>query len=359
MGKVEYTEERTKLIYEMLHHIYFQAEGTKGITFYHYTNTETLPYILRKDGIYLRFSKVDRLNDKFEGKEIMFFFHKAVEELKIEKKNDSAFILYLSEIEDCTPQSEFRFYIFEKNGLCDTVPPMKPYDQYVCCFSKNPDSVDIWRSYSKDSNGCGCRIEFSDNIVDENNEQIAADPYEVERFSFARVIYNNTEKVRKLKENIEWYYTNKDDIICKNLPLLTSKQYVETMLFAAKLVFKHECFESEDEIRIIYTYPRFTPEEKLTMGEEKLTMGKESQKVQSPEVKCRMKDGIAIPYFDYKMATNSTNSTSIPVRSIELSPLYPLEKTEAIQNIRDCLSVQGYDKYKIKMTKSQLPLRYY
>jgi hypothetical protein len=56
--------------------------------------------------------------------------------LKKEKKDDTAFLAFVSSIENCTPQSEFRFYAIDENNMFDTVPELKPYDQYVCSFSK-------------------------------------------------------------------------------------------------------------------------------------------------------------------------------------------------------------------------------
>jgi hypothetical protein len=89
--EIQYTEKE-KLLKEMMDHIYFAGKDTKETKdtkpkhFYHYTNAETLPYIFRKDGIYLRFSRFDRLNDMSEGEEITALFSTAITELKKEKK---------------------------------------------------------------------------------------------------------------------------------------------------------------------------------------------------------------------------------------------------------------------------------
>jgi hypothetical protein len=120
------------------------------------------------------------------------------------------------------------------------------------------------------------------------------------------------------------------------------------MLFATRLAFKHKCFKSEQEIRAVFIYPRYVPEEIKEMG-----AGKE---IQAPEITCRIKNGITIPYFDYNM---KDLKNKIPVNSITLSPLYPLTEEEGIRNIKDFLFVQGYAEAPIKISKSKLPLRYY
>jgi len=123
---------------------------------------------------------------------------------------------------------------------------------------------------------------------------------------------------------------------------------IENMLFAARLAFKHECFKSEEEIRAVFTYPKYTEEEKQEMGTVK--------KIQAPEIKCRIKNGITIPCFDYNM---TDLKEKIPVNSIALSPLYPLTEAEGARNIKDLLSTQGYGNIEGDILKSKIPLRYY
>lgn len=267
-------------------------------TIFHYTNIDTLFKILDKDKIKLWFSKYDCLNDLSEGKEVRQSFNMAVKSFE-----DNIFYKNIYNIKPSTA-------IFENR--------INYNDPYICCFSSQKDSLDLWRSYSKNLN-YGCNIGLKTKFL---NKELKNNGYLT--VAIQKVLYEKTEKLNYWKEKIkkvyESYYLKYDD-------LEDSVKILSFLLAKKRFIFKHKCFQSENESRAI----AYIPDNKLNT------------------VQYRTKDDMIIPYIEFEFDTKCLSS-------ITFSPLIK-HKSQTLQALKKYLDINGYKK-NIKIDFSKLPIRF-
>lgn len=162
---------------------------------YHYTTTTSLDGIIKNDGIYLRATHYQHLNDKYE----IVWCLKSLRELCEEIKNLS--------------DEEFQLY--------HNTP-------YIISLCTSEDDFNMWRLYG--DNGKGIMLCFDYKMIQEISKLI---PETV----FGKVIYSsNEERKEKYKQAID------------NYDIITTNDHVED-LFAACAFVKKDSYKIENEER--------------------------------------------------------------------------------------------------------------
>lgn len=299
--------------------IFFNANQDKPL--YHYTSPDGLLGILKSDKIALWFSKYDCLNDSSEGKHIIAIHKETVNLLLKSGEIDKSFY---DTIIDCKPSIQRHFARPPQNEGGGIDHFSKSFDTYLCCFSNNPDSIDMWRHYIKNNTCNGFCIDFSPQLFNNIGKIQISSNYQESRIQLGEVVYDDDKKIEILKAEIlqlkverktrEW-----------EIPIIMS-----TILLECQFFLKHKCFESEKEIRAIYTVSTGD----VDIGEKK------------PTLKYRTNAGVIIPYFEVE----------IPKEHLQSIKLSPLMSDSAENSLDSYLKNNGYTNYTID--KSTLPIRY-
>ena len=285
---------------------------------YHYTSPEGLINILDKKQLW--FSRFDCLNDASEGKYIQEVFSKTILKLRKEKEVDETF---LNAIEDVKPNFLHFFRItgqpkdFNKDVqvIRGVRKASKPY---LCCFSRNRDSLPMWNYYSKGDQFEGYNIGFHYEETLQIHENIEV----------MRVIYRESEQIQILKEEIKniaaMFYgdQNSADLCRYNLVAILSARAIQ---------FKNKAFEHEQEMRLVYWEPE---------DDNNIEVDKET-------VYYRQKRGIVIPYL-------KTGFDKEQIRSLTIGPLIQADIAE--KTVNDMLMNKQFSR--IKITHSDIPIRY-
>ncbi len=128
---------------------------------FHYTSPDSLVEIINAKQLW--FSRFDCLNDTGEGKYIQEIYARVLDKLRSENQIDGDF---LNKVEGVKP-SYCRFFRQPgKQGTKsdDGVTVYEGFDvttkPYICCFSKEDDSLPMWNYYSKNGSYEGYNIGF-------------------------------------------------------------------------------------------------------------------------------------------------------------------------------------------------------
>lgn len=127
---------------------------------YHYTSAEALMSIIQENGIHLRFSQYDCLNDANEGGEAVRIQKEICEEL-IKENTEGQVLELIEKIAEVTPR--YNALIAPKHGKPGEVTikdgklsgeaSITVYNSetipYICCFSKSKDSLPMWNCCCK------------------------------------------------------------------------------------------------------------------------------------------------------------------------------------------------------------------
>jgi len=206
-------------------------EDMKSISLYHYTNANALLSIIssgpkkmeRIKSLSLRFSRVDYMNDIYDGGEIFnFIFHECLQNELVDIKE--SFKQYIKEMVE-----------LYHSGIYSNTKRVS----YVCSLTFDGDSLPMWRNYS--SSGGGYNLKFDSRILEEHS----LDGYLPEMTLIPVVYdYNVMFKIIKsllIKLSIFWNEDNKnrfDDLL-------------HNFISTSKLSFKHPSFSHEQEIRLV------------------------------------------------------------------------------------------------------------
>lgn len=287
---------------------------------YHYTTSESLMGILQKEKICFWFSKHDCLNDCSEGKEMIEHYKNACKELKDNKKINKFFYDNISNLK---PRNLISF--FSKKNNTTTKVESLDYDAYICCFSKDNDSLGLWRYYAKNNKyegyNIGCKSEIFEKKI--NDVWFGNNKEKYNLSNLKKVIYDDEEKKKHYKDTIiNCYESYELGLSLKRISLFLSDVLLET-----QLLFKHKCFESEKEVRAIM----YIPKEKSGY-----------------DIKYRIRNGIIVPYIEVTVENKKHLS------DITIAPL--LNDEIAKVNLEQYLNANGYKNIEVK--NSKLPIRF-
>ncbi len=278
--------------------------------FYHYTSPEGLEGILDKNNLW--FTRYDCLNDYTEREYIFEVFTSVCERLKNNGQISSDFYNEIVKLK--ADNEEILSFPNDRHDY-------KSFncDYYICCFSKNQDSLPMWNYYTKGNRFEGYNIKFSMHLVD-NYKQKYGNNIEIEAFS---VIYDSEEQEQKIEEAILILF----NLLEENVDMLDIKSCLLHFLKKHSFLFKKECFKHEEEVRIVITLPKG--------GNEYIP------------IHYRIVKGNFVPYIELEFEKDF-------VYGITIGPLINMEITKNI--LSEYLAQNNYVVTDIKM--SDIPIRY-
>jgi len=241
---------------------------------YHYTSPDAFLKII--SGKKIRFTRFDCLNDYSEGTLVKQLYSICLLEMLDTGEISKEFYESVKELD-----------ISSKTLVDDKKCFYRPVDTdfYVCCFSEDPDALQMWQYYSKGGNYEGYNIGFNTSSL--RNAYYAS-------LNICHVEYNEDKQKRFIKEAIrvcDWQSRKEKVLITIEL------QY---QLSVMNICFKKACFAGEKEIRAIMDVSR-SPEAKDQMR---------------PPIEYRIGHGLMIPYFDLLFKPESIEEITIgPVTS--------------------------------------------
>lgn len=201
--------------------------------------------------------------------------------------------------------------------------------RYVCSFSRNPDSLAMWNYYSKGNRYEGFNLGFFADLMRESVD-LQLQPYE-SKVHLYPVVYDRNEQEKLIH-----------DFICKITEVFKDgdeeilRYMVSNQLLKWALVFKNECFQHEEEIRLI-----------VDVGIQKY----ESQKhIPQITTNYRISNGYTIPYIILPIEKHCLSYATI-------GPLnYDSDNKEAqLSILSERLSSGGYC---AEEQCSEIPVRY-
>lgn len=306
---------------------------------YHYTSPKVIMDIIREEGVILRFSRYDCLNDTSEGKEAVTIQQEVCEALKAEYEGNSVKLGLLEKIaaqrpdfksiyvENCDPKDPA--HQTDSGNACVTLHSVSAVP-YICSFSRARDALTMWNYYTKGTHYEGYNVGLD---VEDLSPEVY-DPSADERCSCVRgpkpglkcewwsVIYDKDLQREKIRPEVE--------------RILRTGEFSEAE-YAAQLNnwairFKNEIFRHEKEERLIC----YVPEE--SAGETDL----------DDYIRFRVVNGCLVPYLDVLISDKSA------LREITIGPL--IEDKLAVNTMELFLRLKGYPG--VKIYTSEAPIRY-
>ena len=273
----------------------------------------------KEDCISLWFTHSMFLNDSSEGIDIDRIYPTACKNLLLSGEIDETVFEELNQFVITDKR------IFKLKNDTDTKTHIKelPYDTYICSFSRDPDSLEMWRYYTKGETGLsiGLRkglLSNSDLFNKKHKNRIGT-------FEVADVIYNEQEKQYLVEEGIRRAIREPD---IKN----GLNGSLNSNLYKYRYTFKHPCFQSENEVRMML----FVPKDSSSF----IKYGRSAF-----QISYRTSNGMLIPYIKLDFPKES-------LFSVLLSPLSSETNT---------ISVEQYIspfKKNVRIEKSSLPMRF-
>ncbi len=215
---------------------------------------------------------------------------------------------------------------------------------FVCCFSKEEDSLQMWQYYSKGGNYEGYNIGFRlKNLLNVNSQFV----------QIGAVIYDESIQKEYIKQVITSAFKDFHYNLEKNAELIEDREHflntilviLRERLIRLSCFFKRACFSGEKEIRIVLEVPL---EEKY-----RDLFWLESETTEEPvQIKYRISHAMLIPYIEVKI--NPNNIESVTIGPITSSKDIGLAKN--IEIVRD-FTLSNL-KHEIKVTSSSIPVRF-
>ena len=279
-------------------------------TVYRYSSPTVFEKTLSKKTLW--FTRGDCFNDYEDGEVVSKLYLDCLKELLVEKIIDEEFFV-------AAAMTEIKHLVWLVGEDIATQIECKPF---VCCFSTEKDSLQMWQYYSKGGNYEGYNIGFR------LNEILRVNPFFVE---VGAVVYDEQTQKEYIKRAISAAYRDYHD----NLSNIQDLRYDQKMLLdyelsalrsnLAKLscFFKRPCFSGEKEIRVVIKVPT---EEKFR-GQ--TWSGVKSQK-ENVKINYRFQQALMIPYIE--MPINPHSIESVTIGPITSSKNVALEKNADVVN---------------------------
>lgn len=308
--------EQFKILMAMdVHYMPSEYEGN----IYHYTSPIGFQSILFGDrlAVCLWASRYDCLNDASEGT--------VAEEILQEVSMD---LLVKKEI------SKEVYDVFTSVKTSRTIPLLREAggelkatraecNRYICSFSKNSDSLSMWNYYSKGNKYEGFNIGFcSKGLKDDVRDFFRGT--EAKSYIYP-VVYKKDDQKKLIERSL---LKLKDFYSEENIPRI--RAIIATRLLDWGLVFKKECFQHEEEVRVI------------------VDIAKRERQI---SVNYRINSGYVIPYIELKIEKQEVSSVSIGPLQGEGNRV-----NKQIGIMKEMLNANGYALAGVK--HSTIPIRY-
>lgn len=299
---------------------------------FHYTSPDGLLGILQEKGPTLWFSQYDSLNDTTEGTHAIDVYQRACKELLENGTIDRHFYQAICKVKPMTKE----MFLYDSKSLQGdetsvdeiTITDYFRFEEgqkYVCCFSKNRDSLPMWNYYTKGDKYEGYNIGFCFWRTRQSDVQNCfGKGYSIDFFT---VIYDDEIKKKIIRDKLAEIYSFYKRV-AEDSTLQRIQSDLSYYLGALNLKFKQDCFKHEKEVRAVLTIPK--------------------NSTQFP-VEYRSKAGYIIPFIRLHFPKEV-------VSGITVGPL--LNDKVAEKNIRQFAEAHGYliDGNDIQLSK--IPIRY-
>ena len=295
---------------------------------YHYTSPNVIMSIIREEGIILRFSRYDCLNDTSEGKEAVAIQHEVCELLKKEYEGNASRIKLLDRISAMRPD-------FKSIYVEDSVSAVP----YICSFSRERDALTMWNYYTKGTHYEGYNVgieveglclEVLDHeaggtgpsaCLSESGSCGAGKPeLKCEWWS---VVYDKHQQADKIRTEIERILSSGS---------FSESEYV-ALLNNWAIRFKNEIFRHEKEERLICYVPENDEQSGADLDD---------------FIRFRVVNGCLVPYLDVLVPDKGA------LKEITVGPL--IEDQLALNTMELFLRLKGYSD--VKLHTSEAPIRY-
>ena len=283
-------------------------DGSNSIL-YHYTKPEKLLSILESGTI--RFSNALYLNDKEEVTYSYKLIFNLIDEMP--ELNQDLF----SKIKE-NFYSKYTNIINGSNDFC------YKYEYYTISFSTEADNLTLWNNYAKGQNYTGYNIGFC-------KKDLIADMVKIGFNSvYGNIIYDRKKQITVLKLIFEKWNKQYEKALksSKNQDKLVDIVFeLIDILSIISLFFKNPHFKDEKEYRIIFINNFGTNFAKQT--------------------KICEKNGLFVPYIEYKFLKKTVNS-------INIGPTLD----ESIFYTSTCRMLSNFGYEKKTVNRSKIPLRF-
>jgi hypothetical protein len=307
---------------------YFDIQHEQPI--YHYTSPDGLLGIVKDKGVNLRFTRYDCVNDLSEGRDVVRCYSLACRELFDEGVIGSNFYDAVHDIElDISAVMSFNInkrlsLSGRESDIGEENMPLR-CEAYICCFSRNGDSLPMWNYYSKKGVNQGYNVGFDSGLTERENIILENESINMEMVS---VIYNDDEKINDIKRIIEAVYKKYgSEPDCVNCRLLISDELKKRMFR-----FKSQFFAHEQEIRLVLYVPVEFPED--------------FSETERLRIKYTSQNGYLIPYVDILYEKELLSR-------ITVGPL--LEKDISIRTLE---TIKTNYSYGYEIITSSVPIRF-
>lgn len=284
----------------------------------------------------LRFTRGDCFNDYEDGEVVKKLYIDCLSELIKEEKIDQEFFV-------AAAMTEIKHLVWLVGDDLAKQIECKPF---ICCFSEEKDSLQMWQYYSKSGSFEGYNLGFR------LNELVHVHPYFVE---IGAVVYDEEIQKRCIKRSISTSFKDyQENVRLKETQQIEISQeqllHYELGVLRSRLAklscfFKRPCFSGEKEIRVVIKVPI---EEKYR---DSTWSGKKDQE-KNVEIKYRIQQALMIPYIELPINPRSVECVTIgPITS---SKNIALEKNADVVNE----FVTGRLGRSIPVLSSSIPVRF-
>lgn len=296
----------------------------------HYTSPSGLMGIFNDSKPNLFFSQYDSLNDTKERKDIIealrYYCDKQLKNNIMSKKlYDDIMPISTSDLFSITRNKKEKI-VLDNGNIVNDVTSMT-YEEcytYICSFSKNNDSLPMWKMYSKADHYEGFCIEFASTNFTYNN--CYKNGFNIELHT---VIYDEQQKFDLIDKVISPIIKLYDSASRQDKEYLLSM--ITEMIRKFQFVFKNKSFSYEEEVRAILHIPKTSVSDTEYFSKRKY----------------RQNNGLIVPYVEYYF--DPSNALSITIA--------PTMKEEiAITNLKDYLCSKGLNH--IDIISSDIPIRF-
>lgn len=310
---------------------------------FHYTSQKGFEGIVKEDGIHLWFSDARYMNDSSELINAKKFLNQAADELFAEHKISESVHREVLGIQYNAKKFDGINFVPTEGSKVKFELHSTEYHKFVCCFSKESDSLPMWNYYLKnDGNGYAVGIDM--NGIDVSECRVIGQTIVESDFQFdpeiTPMLYPDAEKVSIFKSEILDFSLHMEahagDRAKQIQYIVALQQAFETYSTA----FKDCHFEYEHEVRMMAT---------VRSSSRVLIDGKRRD-----DIKYRLSHGLAIPYFELCIPNKKV------LKAVSISPKIGLNSSDdaAIDSMRTYLCHLGYE-HDIEIHCSEIPLRYY
>lgn len=283
---------------------------------YHYTSPAGLTSILLGDpkAMTLWASRYDVLNDTTEGEVAAKVYKEVCEEIEAP---DGINLSAIAPTRTYLMQTTF-------NGKSKITRP--ECERYVCCFSKDVDSLPMWNYYAKGNAYEGYNIEVDTARL---NDSLLRNWQGIEVSSeIYPVIYDEGEQRSLVKSFLQTVLSQYSASHASSVKYAISNQ-----LDMWRLVFKSKYFEHENEVRVIVRVARSTTTKKSPVA-----------------IKYRTKGMYVVPYIEMKLDKSC-------VLSVIIGPQQWNEQQKKHQS--ECIAnLLKENQYSATVSCSEAPVRY-